>query len=80
MTQSKLGSLLEAFAHTSIGYFLSLFVQLIVYPMYGATFTFGQNIQIGLIFMVVSLIRGYVIRRWFNDRIHKAAMKMAGEK
>jgi hypothetical protein len=76
MTQSKLGSLIEAFAHTSIGYFLSLIVQFIVYPLYGATFSVQQNIEIGLIFMVVSLIRGYVIRRWFNDSIHKAAMKI----
>lgn len=76
MSQSKLGSLVEAFTHVFIGYFLSLGVQFIVYPMYGATFSIKQNIEIGLIFMVVSLIRSYVIRRWFNDSIHKAAMKI----
>lgn len=79
MSQSKLGSLIEAFAHTFIGYFLSLAVQFIVYPLYGATFSVQQNIEIGLIFMVVSLIRGYVIRRWFNDSIHRAAMKITKE-
>jgi hypothetical protein len=80
MSQSKFGSFLEALAHTCIGYVLSLCVQLIIYPMYGATFSFRQNIEIGLIFMAVSIVRGYVIRRWFNARIHQAAMKMAGEK
>jgi hypothetical protein len=79
MTQSKLGSLIEAFAHTFIGYFLSLGVQFIVYPLYGATFSIQQNIEIGLIFMIVSLVRGYVIRRWFNDSIHRAAMKITKE-
>jgi hypothetical protein len=76
MSQSKLGSLIESFTHVFIGYFLSLIVQFIVYPLYGATFSVQQNIEIGLIFMVVSLIRGYVIRRWFNDSIHRAAMKI----
>ena len=45
----------------------------------GATFTFSQNIQIGLIFMAVAIARSYVIRRWFNARIHAAAMRLAGE-
>lgn len=76
MSQSKKSSLVEAIMNTAIGYFLSLAVQFIVYPAYGATFTFGENIQIGLIFMVVSLIRSYVIRRWFNDMIHRAAQKI----
>jgi len=78
MSQSKFGSLIEAVAHTCIGYVLSLCVQLIVYPLYGASFTFVQNLEIGLIFMVVSLGRGYVIRRWFEDRIHRAVVKLAG--
>jgi hypothetical protein len=76
MSQSKLGSLVEALTHVFIGYFLSLAVQFIVYPLYGASFSIQQNIEIGLIFMIVSLIRGYVIRRWFNDSIHRAAMKI----
>jgi len=78
MSQSKVGSFLEALTHTFIGYFLSLIVQFIVYPLYGATFTIQQNIEIGLIFMVVSTVRGYVIRRWFNERIHRATIKMFG--
>ena len=62
-----------------IGYFVSLLVQLAVYPLYGATFTFRQNVEIGLIFMVVAIVRSYVIRRWFNARIHAAALRLAGE-
>ena len=77
MSQSKLSSFYEALMNTFIGYFISLAVQLIVYPLYGATFTLHQNIQIGLIFMVVSIVRGYVIRRWFNKMIHNAAQRLA---
>ena len=64
--QSRLQSLIEAWANTLIGYAINIGVQLIVYPLYGATFTFSQNIQIGLIFMAVSIARSYVLRRAFN--------------
>jgi membrane protein implicated in regulation of membrane protease activity len=77
MNQTRLGSLIEALLNTLIGYFLNLGVQLVVYPFFGATFTFGQNIQIGLIFMVVSISRSYVIRRWLNQRLHAAAQHLA---
>ena len=70
--QSRLQSFLEAWSNTIIGYFLNLVTQLIVYPFYGATFTFSQNIQIGLIFMAVSIVRGYLIRRFFNKKITKS--------
>jgi putative flippase GtrA len=80
MNQSKLASFYEALANTLVGYFLSLAVQLIVYPMFGARFTLGDNLLIGLIFLVVSLVRGYVLRRWFNAKLHAAARRLAGDK
>lgn len=61
-------SMVEAWSNTIIGYLINLGVQLVVYPFYGATFTFGQNIQIGLIFMAVSITRSYLLRRAFNSR------------
>jgi hypothetical protein len=64
--QSKRGSFLEACTQTFIGYWINIVVQIIVYPLFGATFTFGQNLSIGLIFLVVSLVRGYGLRRLFN--------------
>lgn len=66
--QSRIQSFIEAWSNTIIGYFINLGVQLVVYPLYGATFSFGQNVQIGLIFMVVSIARSYVLRRAFNSR------------
>lgn len=66
--QTKLHSIVEACANTFIGYVINLLVQLMVYPLFGARFTFSQNLEIGLIFMVVSLTRGYVLRRYFNRK------------
>lgn len=80
MTQSKLGSFIEALANTLIGYVINLGVQLVLYPLYGATFTFGQNLQIGLAFMVVSLLRSYGLRRFFNAKLHAAVQRLLGKK
>ena len=79
MSQSKLGSFVEAVMNTFIGYWISFALQLVVYPAFGAKFSIMQNLWIGLIFMVASLVRSYVIRRWFNTYIHKAALKVTGE-
>ena len=66
MSQTKKHSWLEAWANTLIGYLINFGAQLIVYPFYGATFTLVQNIEIGLIFMIISVTRSYVLRRAFN--------------
>ena len=71
--QSRLQSLIEAWANTIIGYFINLAVALVVYPFYGASFSFNQNIQIGLIFMVASISRSYGLRRAFNAFFRRAA-------
>lgn len=69
--QSKRESITEALANTLFGYYINIAVQLMVYPLYGATFTLSQNIQLGLIFLGVSLIRGYLLRRHFNRKSHE---------
>lgn len=77
MNQTKLGSFIEAMMNTLIGYVINLAAQLAIYPAFGATFTFMQNVYIGLIFMVISIVRGFLIRRWFNARLHRVAQATA---
>jgi len=72
-----MGSLLEALAHTGIGFIISILISLVIYPLFGHAFTLAENVGITIIFTVASIIRGYIIRRWFNDRIHNAAMRLA---
>lgn len=64
--QSRYQSFLEANANTFIGYWISIGVQMIVFPLYDMHVSFGEQMQIGMIFLTVSLIRGYVFRRYFN--------------
>ena len=73
--QTKRSSFIEAAINTVIGYIISLAVQMIAYPLFGHTFTLTQNLGLGVIFAVVSLVRGYVIRRWFNQYIQRIASK-----
>lgn len=74
--QTKRSSLIEAAINTVIGYIISLAVQVVAYPAFGHSFTLAENLGLGVVFAVVSLVRGYVIRRWFNQRIHNFASKV----
>lgn len=66
--QSRRHSLIESVASTAIGFVASLALTAIVLPAYGHDVTFGQNVQITLIFTVASIARSYVVRRVFNHR------------
>lgn len=78
MNQTRIGSLIEACINTAIGFAVSIVLSLIVYPMFGHSFTLAQNVGITVIFTVASIVRSYVVRRWFNARIHVAAQRLAG--
>lgn len=71
--QSKRGSLIETLINVAIGFVVSMLLTAVVFPAYGHAVSFGQNLQITVIFTVASVIRGYVVRRWFNSYIHRIA-------
>jgi hypothetical protein len=48
-------------------------------PMFGfAALTLRNNLIIGIIYTVISVVRSYVVRRWFNHLITKLSLKVAG--
>lgn len=67
MSQSRLHSFIEAWASTVIGFIMSMVLSAVVFPAFGHAFTLMQNFWITLIFTVASIIRTYMIRRWFNS-------------
>lgn len=71
MQQTKLESLLEVLINVALGWVIALITQVIVFPLYGIQITFSDQLGISVIFTMVSIIRGYAIRRWFNAGIHK---------
>jgi hypothetical protein len=66
--QSKLESLLEANVNTFLGFAISLVAGAILFPAFGLTVSFGQNLGLTLCFTVISIARSYVLRRLFNRR------------
>lgn len=77
--QTRLGSLIEAVINVAIGFVVSMALNAIVLPAYGHAVTFSHNLQITAIFTVASIVRSYALRRWFNARIHRAAVRLTME-
>lgn len=77
MTQTRLGSLIESAMNIVIGYGVAILSQLAIFPLFGIHIPLSDNLLIGLWFTAISLVRSYVIRRWFNARLHRAAEAVA---
>lgn len=77
MNQTRLGSFIESCMNVAIGYGIALASQLLVFPWFGINIPLSSNLAIGGIFTVISIARSYIIRRWFNARLHAAANAMA---
>ena len=67
--QNKSQSLIETLTNVSIGYIISFIANMAVLPMFGYDINLTDGFWISIIFTVISVIRGYVVRRWFNMRI-----------
>jgi len=66
MKQSQKKSLIESIVQTVIGLGTSILIQAILYPLMGIPVSLKQNLIITLVFFVVSIIRGYIVRRIFE--------------
>lgn len=77
MTQTRLGSFIEAWINVAIGFGINFGANLFILPLIGFHISVGQNLFIGVLYTIISVARSYCIRRWFNGRIHAAALKLA---
>jgi phosphate/sulfate permease len=68
MSQSRRMSLTEALTSTAVGYVLAVLTQILVFPLFGLPASFTDSLAIGAIFTIVSVARGYVVRRIFERR------------
>ena len=64
--QSRWMSLLESMTDIAVGYCLAILTQVLVFPLFGLSVSFSENLGIGMVFTVVSLVRSYALRRLFN--------------
>ena len=69
--QSRLASLIESLTNVAIGMVVSFFGQIVVSHWYDLPLNVAQNMQIVMFFTVLSVLRSYGIRRWYNRRIKR---------
>ena len=77
MNQTRLGSLIEAIINTCIGFAINYTANMFIFPLFGFHITPGANFALGLIYTVISVVRSYCIRRWFNAKLHGMAKAAA---
>jgi len=73
MMQTRIQSAIESGANVLVGYFVALASQLVLFPLFDIHIPLTSNLWIGVWFTVISLIRSYVLRRWFNCLKFRAA-------
>lgn len=78
MTQTKLGSLIEALINTCIGFIINYSANLLIFPLFGFHISLTGNFIMGMIYTVISVVRSYIVRRFFNARLHKMSQSLAG--
>lgn len=66
MRQSRSLSQVEAGANVLVGFGIAVLTQMVVFPMFGLKAALSDHLAIGLVFTVVSLVRGYLLRRLFD--------------
>jgi hypothetical protein len=64
--QTRLQSAAESVLNVLIGYGVAVVSQLFIFPPYGIHISLSTNLWLGMWFTVISLIRSYGVRRFFN--------------
>lgn len=67
MTQSRRMSLIEAVTNVAVGYVLAVTTQIVVFPWFGLHPSLGENLALGAVFVGISLLRSYALRRLFEQ-------------
>ena len=66
--QSKKQSIIETLTSVFVGWLIGVILNLTILPLFAYNITVIDSLWVSLIFTVVSVIRGYVIRRFFNSK------------
>ncbi len=69
--QTKRQSLIETLTSVFVGWLIGVILNLTILPLFDYNITVVDSLFVSLIFTVVSVIRGYVIRRFFNSKERK---------
>lgn len=67
MPQTRTMSMVETITNVAIGLIVSFLSQVVVFKYYDIHISLAQNLELTLYFTVVSVIRGFALRRFFNS-------------
>ena len=65
--QTRLMSMVETITNVAIGLVVSFLSQVVIFKYYDIHISLAQNLELTLYFTVVSVIRGFAARRFFNS-------------
>ena len=64
--QTKRQSLIETLTSVFVGWLIGVILNLTILPLFNYNITVVDSLWVSLIFTVISVVRGYLIRRFFN--------------
>jgi hypothetical protein len=71
MSQTRKESAIEAVVNIVVGYSVNIAANFAIFPLFGWHITLEQNLMIGVFYTVVSFVRSYALRRFYNWRHRK---------
>jgi hypothetical protein len=72
--QTKRQAKIETLIQQLIGFGVAMASQLLIFPVFDIHINMTENFTIGIYFTIISTIRSYCVRRYFN-RKHKGEEK-----
>jgi len=73
--QSKKHSFVEAWTNIFVGYTINFIANILIFPVFGWHITVKQNIELGVLYTIISLIRSYCLRRVFTHITERSFVK-----
>lgn len=67
MRQSRRMSFAEALTNVAVGYGIAVATQIAVFPVFGLHASLPDNLLMGAVFTLVSIVRSYSLRRLFEE-------------
>lgn len=66
MAQTKFGSFVESWANIAVGFTINYTANLLIFPLFHMHISPANNFLLGMIYTVISLVRSFILRRYFN--------------
>lgn len=73
MSQSRKGSMIETGVNLVVGNAVSFVANVTIFPMFGFNISTRDNLSLGVIYTIISIVRSYTLRRVFNSFKGKSA-------